>query len=264
MTIHLVNWTSHPRVDVLGVHVSAINMEVAIATVEHWLSTGQSTYVCVTGVHGVMECQRDKSLLAIHNSSGMTTPDGMPMVWASKWAGVADVDRVYGPDLMLEVCRKAAEKGWRSYFYGGKPGVAERLASALVNRYPGLKVAGIYSPPFSDLTAVEDQEIVDRINGADADLLWVGLSTPKQERWMAAHRGAITAKVMIGVGAAFDINSGGVSQAPRFVQRSGFEWLYRLLQEPSRLWRRYLRNNPEFVLKVIGRPPRLVALDRST
>lgn len=253
----------HPRVNVLGVHVSAINISKAVANLEEWLHAGHSTYVCVTGVHGVMESQRDKSLMEIHNSSGMTTPDGMPMVWASKWAGVSGVDRVYGPDLMLAVCEKAVEMGWRSYFYGSKPEVVDRLTTVLRSRYPGLQVAGAYSPPFRDLTPEEDSEIVERINQAGADLIWVGLSTPKQERWMAAHRPAVRGGVMLGVGAAFDINAGIVRQAPRLVQRSGMEWLYRLLQEPRRLSRRYLRNNPEFVLKVIARPPKVVGFDKS-
>ena len=254
---------SHPRVDVLGVRISAVTMPEAVAAFQQWIQSGESTYVCVTGVHGVMECQRDLGLLQIHNAAGMTTPDGMPMVWASKWAGVRDVERVYGPDLMLEVCRVAAEKGWSSYFYGGKPGVADRLAEKLVSRFPGLPVAGTHSPPFGDLSPDEDREIITRINQANADIVWVGLSTPKQERWMAEHRASVNAKVLVGVGAAFDINSGGVRQAPVLLQRSGFEWLYRLAQEPGRLWRRYLRNNPAFLWKVLSRPPRLVAIDRA-
>jgi N-acetylglucosaminyldiphosphoundecaprenol N-acetyl-beta-D-mannosaminyltransferase len=246
-------------VDVLGVHVSAINMDVAVNTVQEWLTSGLPNYVCVTGVHGVMECQRDPDLLSIHNSAGMVTPDGMPMVWASWWAGVSAAGRVYGPELMLELCRSSVEQGWRSFFYGGKPGVAERLAANLVERFPGFQVAGTHVPPFRDLTSAEDALVIDRINRAGADLLWVGLSTPKQERWMAVHRGLINTPVMIGVGAAFDINSGNLNQAPRFVQRSGFEWLYRLVQEPRRLWRRYLRNNPEFVIRMLRHPPRLLA-----
>lgn len=253
---------SHPRVDVLGVQISAVSMPVAVAEFERWIERGESTYVCVTGVHGVMECQRDKSLLDIHNASGMTTPDGMPMVWASKWAGVSEVDRVYGPDLMLEVCRLAAKKGWNCFFYGGKPGVADLLGASLVARFPGLRVVGSHSPPFGELTSQQDEEITALINRANADIVWVGLSTPKQERWMAEHRSSVNAKVLVGVGAAFDIISGVKRQAPRLLQRSGLEWLYRMIQEPSRLWRRYLRNNPAFVWKVLSRPPRLVAVDK--
>ena len=248
----------HPRVDVLGVQISAINLEQAIETVSGWIGNGDSRYVCVTGVHGVMESQKDHRLMSIHNASGMTTPDGMPMVWASRWAGVRDTERVYGPQLMLQVCERAAQEGWRSFFYGGKPGVAHRLAESLQGRYPGLEVGGTYSPPFRELTREEDEEVVRRINESGSHLVWVGLSTPKQERWMAAHLGRVAANVMLGVGAAFDINSGIVAQAPRFVQRAGLEWLFRLVQEPRRLWRRYLRNNPAFVAKILRRPPRLV------
>lgn len=258
-----MNGPGHPRVDVLGVQISAVSMASAVAMFDHWIRNDESTYVCVTGVHGVMECQRDRNLLNIHNASGMTTPDGMPMVWASRWAGVRSVDRVYGPDLMLEVCRLAAESGWTSFFYGGKPGVADTLAERLVAHFPGLRVAGTHSPPFGDLTPSDDEEITARINGTNPDIVWVGLSTPKQERWMADHRASLNAKVLVGVGAAFDINSGAIRQAPRVVQRSGLEWLYRLAQEPGRLWRRYLRNNPSFVWKMLSRPPRLVVIDRA-
>jgi N-acetylglucosaminyldiphosphoundecaprenol N-acetyl-beta-D-mannosaminyltransferase len=246
------------RVDVLGVGISPVSMPMAVAEISRWIEDGEQHYVCVTGVHGVMESQRDPELLLIHNGSGLTTPDGMPMVWASRWAGIRHVDRVYGPDLMLELSARAATNGWRSFFYGGAPGVAEVLASRLVERFPGLPVVGTYSPPFRSLTPEEDDEVVRMINQADPVLVWVGLSTPKQERWMADHIGKVRAPVLLGVGAAFDIHAGVLPQAPRWVQRSGFEWLYRLAREPRRLWRRYLYNNPRFVWGVLRRPPRLV------
>lgn len=246
-----------PRVDVLGVGISAVNMSMALAEIARWIEEGEQHYVCVTGVHGVMESQRDPELLRIHNASGLTTPDGMPMVWASRWAGMRHVERVYGPELMLELCAMASQRGWTSFFYGGRPGVAEELADRLVARLPDLEVVGTHSPPFRPLTPEEDNEIVDTINRADPHLLWVGLSTPKQERWMAEHVGRLRAPVLLGVGAAFDINAGLLPQAPRWVQRSGFEWLYRLLREPRRLWRRYLSNNPRFVWEILRHPPRL-------
>jgi N-acetylglucosaminyldiphosphoundecaprenol N-acetyl-beta-D-mannosaminyltransferase len=249
----------HVRVDVLGVQISAIDLEEAVVQLGTWINQGASTYVCVTGVHGVMESQRDHVLKSIHNHSGMTTPDGMPMVWASRWAGVRDARRVYGPDLMLAACAQAATAGWRSFFYGGKPGVASQLAANLEIWFPGLQVAGIHSPPFRDLTPAEDQQEVEMINATQPDLVWVGLSTPKQERWMANHLGRVDARVMIGVGAAFDIHSGNLAQAPKFVQRAGLEWLYRLGQEPERLWRRYLRNNPSFIFRIMRNPPRLIS-----
>jgi N-acetylglucosaminyldiphosphoundecaprenol N-acetyl-beta-D-mannosaminyltransferase len=246
------------RVDVLGVGVSAVHMDQAVAEIMGWIERREQHYVCVTGVHGVMESQRDPELLAIHNGSGLTTPDGMPLVWAGRRAGMAHMRRVYGPDLMLAVCRLAAERGWSCYFYGAAEGIPELLAQRLADRFPGLKVAGTLSPPFRPLTSEEDAEVVERINAAAPDILWVGLSTPKQERWMAAYLGRLRVPVMVGVGAAFDMHAGLLPQAPGWMQASGLEWLYRLYREPRRLWRRYLRNNPRFVLAILRRPPRIM------
>lgn len=247
-----------PRVDVLGVGISAVNMKLALDAIEEQLSSDQSRYVCITGVHGVMESSRDPALREIHNSSILTTPDGMPMVWAARWAGAGQVERVYGPDLMLRVCELATSHGWKSFLYGGKPGVADLLASKLRGRFPGLLVVGTHSPPFRELTTEESREEVNLINSTQADIVWVGLSTPKQERWMARNIDSLTARLVIGVGAAFDIHAGLIPQAPGWMQRSGLEWLYRLVREPRRLWRRYLRNNPSFVIQVLRNHPRLI------
>jgi len=203
-----------------------------------------------------MESQRDPELLDIHNRSGLTTPDGMPMVWAGRRAGLSGIERVYGPDLMLAVCERSVQEGWSHYFYGGKEGVAEQLAERLSTLFQGLKVVGTYSPPFRALTADESDEIVDMINTAAPDIVWVGLSTPKQEHWMAGHVDRLSASALLGVGAAFDIHAGLLPQAPAWMQRYGFEWFYRLVKEPRRLWRRYLRNNPAFVASILRRPPR--------
>jgi N-acetylglucosaminyldiphosphoundecaprenol N-acetyl-beta-D-mannosaminyltransferase len=238
------------RCNVLGVGVSAVNMATALEVIEGWVARREPHYVCVTGVHGVMECQRDGELRRIHNSAGLVTPDGMPLVWLSRARGFRTVGRVYGPDLMLEVCERSAARAWRHFFYGGPEGVAQRLADRLRERFAGLEVAGVYAPPFRPLTAEEDDGIVQRINDAHADIVWVGLSTPKQEVWMAAHVGRVAAPVLIGVGAAFDFNAGLKRQAPAWMQRSGLEWLFRLMTEPRRLWRRYLINNPSFVALV--------------
>ncbi|MEK6442235.1 WecB/TagA/CpsF family glycosyltransferase [Pseudonocardia sp. T1-2H] len=246
-----------PRVDVLGVRVSCLTLDSAVEEVTDWVGRGEHKYVCVTGVHGVMECQRDPQLLRIHNGSGLTTPDGMPMVWSARWAGQREVSRVYGPDLMLAILARAVERGWSSFFYGGGPATAELLADRLTTLFPGLQVAGTSTPPFRPLTPQEDANIVQVINDSGAQLVWVGLSTPKQERWMAEHVGRLRANALFGVGAAFDLHAGTVPQAPRWMQRSGLEWTYRLSREPRRLWRRYLRNNPAFVLNVLARPPRL-------
>lgn len=251
------NCQGPPRVDVLGVRISAVDMPTAVAEIESWVDRRERNYVCVTGVHGVMESQRDADLKMIHNRSGLTVPDGMPMVWAGHRAGAPWMSRVYGPDLMLAVLQRAIERGWSSYFYGGAEGTPELLVERLSSRFDGLKVAGTYSPPFRALTPEEDADIVRAINASGADLVWVGLSTPKQERWMAEHVDRLGVSVLIGVGAAFDFHAGLVSQAPAWMQRRGLEWLYRLGREPKRLWRRYLRNNPAFVVAILRRPSRL-------
>lgn len=243
------------RVDVLGVKVSAVDMPMALDTIRSWMDTGARHYVCVTGVHGVMESQADPGLLEIHNRSGLTTPDGMPMVWAGKAAGAHWMDRVYGPDLMLAVLAEAERQGWSSFFYGGAPEVPELLVERLTRRFPDLEVAGTYSPPFRALTEEEVVGVVERIDASGADLVWVGLSTPKQERFMAEVRPHLRAPVLFGVGAAFDFHAGRMRQAPGWMQRSGLEWLYRLVREPRRLWRRYLTNNPRFVVSILRRRP---------
>ncbi|OAH09616.1 WecB/TagA/CpsF family glycosyltransferase [Streptomyces jeddahensis] len=246
-----------PRVDVLGVGISAVDPDTALDEIAHWVETRRRTYVCVTGVHGVMECRRDPVLRRIHNSSGLTVPDGMPMVWAGRRAGATWMRRVYGPDLMLAVLERAAEEGWSSFLYGGAEGVPELLGERLVGRIPGLKIVGAYSPPYRPLTAEESAAAVATINDSGADLVWVGLSTPKQELWMGEHRDRLDAPVLLGVGAAFDFHAGLKPQAPAWMQQRGLEWAYRLAKEPRRLWRRYLRNNPAYLARVALRPPRL-------
>ena len=247
-----------PRVDVLGVEVSATDLDTAVAEIARWRRSGERRYVCVTGVHGVMESVRDPDLRDIHNRSGLTVTDGMPLVWCCRSAGLANTKRVYGPDLMLALAAKAPALGLKSYFYGGAPGVAEQLAERLEERFPGFQTVGTFSPPFRELTQDEADEVVDAINRSGADLVWVGLSTPKQERWMDAMRSRLDASALLGVGAAFDIHAGRLRQAPPWLQRHGLEWAFRLAVEPRRLWRRYLRNNPAFVLRIVRRRPRIV------
>jgi N-acetylglucosaminyldiphosphoundecaprenol N-acetyl-beta-D-mannosaminyltransferase len=235
------------RCNVLGVGISAVNLDSAAQIINGWIANRQQNYVCITGVHGVMESQQDQTLRAIHNRAGMVTPDGMPMVWLNRLAGNKHVSRVYGPDLMLKICGEGVARGTRHFFYGGGDGVADLLANKLTARFPGLDVVGTFCPPFRKMTPAEDQAVVAQINAARPDIVWVGLSTPKQEFWMSQHLGQISAPVMIGVGAAFDFHAGLKKQAPRWMQRSGMEWFYRLMTEPRRLWKRYLRNNPLFL-----------------
>jgi N-acetylglucosaminyldiphosphoundecaprenol N-acetyl-beta-D-mannosaminyltransferase len=255
--VHDVASPSFARVDVLGVGISAIDPTDALREVTRWIDNGLQHYVCVTGVHGVMESQGDPELLRIHNESGMTTPDGMPMVWAARIAGAKNTQRVYGPDLMLAVCERAAQRGWGCFLYGATDEVLEQLRSNLSDRYPGLKIVGTHSPPFRALTPEEDEAVVRQINESGAQIVWVGLSTPKQERWMASHIGRVNSSALFGVGAAFDMHAGNLRQAPRWMQRSGLEWLFRLASEPRRLWRRYAVNNPRFVLAISRRRPRI-------
>jgi N-acetylglucosaminyldiphosphoundecaprenol N-acetyl-beta-D-mannosaminyltransferase len=245
------------RVDVLGVGVSAIDMPAALATIEDWITRRERHYVCVTNVHVVIEAQRDPKLMRVLNQSGLTTPDGMPLVWAAHRAGARTVQRVYGPDLMLEVCAVAARRGWTCFLLGGRAGVPERLRERLEARFPGLRIVGTESPPFRALDADEDAALVARLNAARPDIVWVGLGAPKQELWMADHVTRLDAAVLLGVGAAFDIHAGTLAQAPPWMQRSGLEWLYRLAREPRRLWRRYLVTNPRFLWGILRQPPRM-------
>jgi N-acetylglucosaminyldiphosphoundecaprenol N-acetyl-beta-D-mannosaminyltransferase len=249
--------TDSPRVDLLGVGISVTSMQTTLAQIEAWIEEGQRRYVCVTNVHAVIECQDDPELMRIHNQSGLTVPDSAPVYWAGRLAGAKQMGPVRGPDLLPAVCAVAARRGWRSYFYGGEPGIPERLGSRLATRFPGLQVAGTYSPPFRPLTPAEDDAAVERINSSDADLVWVGLSAPKQERWMAEHRDRLRAPVLIGVGQAFDIHAGIKPEAPAWMRPIGLEWLFRLALEPRRLWRRYLRTNPRFLASVVRRRPYL-------
>lgn len=248
------------RANILGVQVATVNMKIALDVIDEWIRRREAQYVCVTGVHGVMESYRKRAIREIHNGAGLVVPDGMPLVWLSRLKGSSNVDRVYGPDLMLAVCEKASKRGYRNFFYGGGPGVAELLADRLRSRFPGLNIAGIHSPPFRALTSEEDDKVSESICRSQPDIVWVGISTPKQEMWMAQHVDRLRA-VLIGVGAAFDFHAGLKGQAPRWMMNSGLEWLFRLIQEPARLGPRYLKNNPQFVgliaLQMLG-----VRLDR--
>jgi N-acetylglucosaminyldiphosphoundecaprenol N-acetyl-beta-D-mannosaminyltransferase len=210
-----------------------------------------------------MLAQKDEEFRLIQNRSGLTTPDGMPMVWCGRWAGEKQMTRVYGPDLIDAVSARAGKEGWRVFYYGGKEGVAELLAREIQRRAPGIRNVGTYCPPFRPLSPAERSEVIDRINAAEPDIVWVGLSSPKQEYWMDDVRPELDAAALIGIGAAYDMLTGQVRQAPRFIQRSGLEWMFRLMMEPRRLWRRYVLNVPRFALKVLGNKPTLIEPPRS-
>jgi N-acetylglucosaminyldiphosphoundecaprenol N-acetyl-beta-D-mannosaminyltransferase len=238
--------------DVLGVRVNAIQIPDVVQILKQWIIRGdRGRYVAVTGMHGVIEAQHEGRFKEILNAADLTVPDGMPLVWLGRLRGFLLKRRVYGPELMLAVCDDGAKSGVRHFFYGATPSTLESLAAALTRRSPNLEIAGMISPPFRTLTAAEDCEFVSHINASRADILWIGLSTPKQERWMYDHRDRVDVPVMIGVGAAFDIHAGRTKQAPVWMREHGLEWLFRLVHEPRRLWRRYLVYGSEFVFLVV-------------
>jgi N-acetylglucosaminyldiphosphoundecaprenol N-acetyl-beta-D-mannosaminyltransferase len=251
--------TALARVDVLGVPVTPCTTDEAVETVAAWIRSGECSFATFTGVHGVMEAQRDPKVLLAHREAGMVACDGAPMVWSSRWAGVGISDRVTGRDFMLACCARAEVEGWSSFFYGGKPGLAEQVVDVLRARFPNLTIAGTHAPPFHLDADEVDQVGVDAINASGADLVWVCLSTPKQELWMAHHRDRLWPTALFGVGAAFDYIAGSLPRAPRWMQRAGLEWLFRLLREPRRLARRYLRNNPAFIRAIARRRPRIIS-----
>jgi N-acetylglucosaminyldiphosphoundecaprenol N-acetyl-beta-D-mannosaminyltransferase len=237
----------NPRTNVLGVGISLINMDIALDRLDRWVAERAREYVTICTVHTVMDCRRDERLRQIVNAGGMTTPDGMPLVWLSRLAGHRYVSRVYGPDLMLAEMAASQARAHRHFFYGGQEGVADRLAASMRRRFPGVSIVGTLTPPMGTAEELCNARTAAAINAAQPDIVWVGLTAPKQERWMACMRPQLEASVLIGVGAAFDFHTGRVAQAPRWMQRAGLEWLFRLLHEPRRLWRRYLIDNPWFL-----------------
>jgi N-acetylglucosaminyldiphosphoundecaprenol N-acetyl-beta-D-mannosaminyltransferase len=230
---------------VLGIGVNAVQIPDVVAQMECWISEGDRChFIAVTGMHGITEAQHDPLFKKILNSADLVVPDGMPLVWLGRHHGYPMERRVYGPELMQTFCHATGAK-YRHFFYGGMPGVPTLLAELLQRKY-NIKAVGNYSPPFRALSKKEDEEIVALINAARPEVLWIGLSTPKQERWMYEHRDKLGAPVVVGVGAAFDLNSGKSRQAPRWMREHGLEWFFRLLQEPRRLWRRYLVYGSQF------------------
>jgi N-acetylglucosaminyldiphosphoundecaprenol N-acetyl-beta-D-mannosaminyltransferase len=240
----------HPHVDVLGVDLSAINMNRALDLAEGWIANGGSAYICMTGVHGVMEAQSNPGLLRVLNNAFINAPDGMPMSWVGWLQGHKQMDRVYGPDFMTSLCQRSVAKGYRHYLYGGQPSVTQDLKQALEQRFPNLLVVGTYTPPFRDLTPDEEDDLLTDVQTAKPDIVWVGLSTPKQELFMARYVNKLRVPLLVGVGAAFDFHTGRLDETPAWIKRAGLQWLHRLLQDPRRLWKRYLLNNPAFVWRI--------------
>ena len=232
---------------ILGMRVDATSYPDAVDRIVSWARNREKRYVCIATVNNVMEAYDDDAFMRVMNAADLVTPDGMPLVWGLRALGVRDASRVYGPDLTPLVLRAAADAGIPVGFHGGAPDVLDELVEVSRERFPGLEVAYAWSPPFRPLTPDEERSVTDRINASGARIVFVGLGCPKQERWMFEHRADVAA-VTIGVGAAFDFMTNRKRQAPAAMQRAGLEWLFRLATEPRRLWRRYLRHNPRFVV----------------
>ncbi len=238
---------------VVNVGISKTSYAEVVALCRRWSEERKTSrrararYICVTSVHGIIMAQDDPEIARILNEADIATPDGMPLVWAIRSFGWKEQQRVYGPTLMLELCRDAAQTGQRIFLYGSREQTLMLLIERLKARFPALCVSGSYSPPFRALTTEEHETAQRLIRQADPDLIFVGISTPKQEKWMYEHRDCFPGVTMIGVGAAFDFHAGRTRQAPAWIQRNGFEWLFRLSVEPARLWRRYLLLTPRFL-----------------
>lgn len=236
------------RLNLLGVRVSAFTLDAAVDELDVAVASGRRAYACTCPVYTLMQGHERAEVRAALNGADWVTADGMPVVWALRALGAVGAGRVYGPDLMLALTARSAGRGYRQFYLGGAPGVADALASEMTRRFSGLPVAGTLCPPFRALAAHEEQAMLQQVNAAGADIVWVGLGSPKQDLWMARYRAQLTAPLLVGVGAAFDFFTGRQKQAPRWMQGAGLEWLFRFSQEPRRLWRRYVIYNPKFVL----------------
>lgn len=239
--------TSRVRLPVVGTPIDVVDWDTALLSVFRWARSRESRVVCICNVHSVTTARDDETLRKAIASADMATPDGAPVAWLLRRLGAAKQARINGPDLLLRCCEAAQDRGESMYFYGASDQTLGLLVANLRHLFPRLTIAGTYSPPYHELTREEDEEIVSMINGSGAQIVWVGLGCPKQEKWMLAHRGRVNA-VMIGVGAAFDYHAGTIRRAPPWMRNAGLEWLYRLASEPRRLWRRYLGTNTRFIM----------------
>lgn len=237
-----------PTAEVLGVPMALTDYDRTMDWIDATIATRGRGYVCVAAVHTVMVFQEDAELREAVLKSDLTVPDGTPIVWAMNALGHPLSQRVYGPELMARHCERSVKTGARIFLYGGaNQGALVQLALNLRRRYPGVRIVGGYSPPYRKLSAEEEDAVASEINASGADIVWVGIGVPKQEKWMAAMRDRLDAPVLIGVGAAFDFHAGRVAQAPDWIQALGMEWAFRLSREPRRLWKRYAMYNPKFV-----------------
>ncbi|WP_293996359.1 WecB/TagA/CpsF family glycosyltransferase [Sphaerotilus sp.] len=246
----LISGGERTLVSVVGAPIDAISWDETCAVITGWAQRRESRYVCICNVHSVITAQQDPDFHDVIQEADMATPDGAPVAWMMRRLGYRNQMRINGPDLMFRYCAQAAQRDERIFLYGNTPGTLETLQKSLHKTFPTLQISGSYSPPFRALTPEEDAEVVQRINASGAGTVWVSLGCPKQERWMAAHRGRIQA-VMVGVGAAFDYHAGTLQRAPGWMQRLGLEWLHRFWSEPRRLGRRYIVTNTRFMVQVV-------------
>lgn len=240
----------YDRCNILGVDVGVTSLDKTLSTITADLVNLKGHYICVSNVHTIVMSYDDRHYREIQNTGFMVLPDGKPLSIVSRLRGHKNARRVTGPDLMGSIFNISERNGYRHFFYGSTNDTLEMLKSELVKRYPSLDIAGMFSPPFRELTKLEDNEIVDMINKTRPDFIWVGLGAPKQEYWMSRNRGKLKG-LMIGVGAGFDYFAGNINRAPLWMQKMSLEWLFRLIQEPQRLWKRYLVYNTRFLILVI-------------
>ena len=257
--VRMLHHTSAPaaNVTILGVPIDTLDISSVVQIIGDWIKGKENHYVCVCDVHSVICAQDDELHMHALCSADLALPDGIGLVWVGQLRGYTQMRRVCGADLLRAVCASSVDQGWRHYFLGGEPGVSQLLATKMAERYPGLAIVGTDSPPFRPPSANERQQTEERIHEAKPDIIWVGLGCPKQERWMLSHCGE--AAVLIGIGAAFDFESGRIKRAPVWMQVSGLEWAYHLISEPRRLWRRYFYCIPRFIagslIELIGARP---------
>lgn len=241
---------SEDRANVLGVEVDALELHGALAQIEAALNARRKGYICMAGVHGIMEAQRNPEVMRAYAESLMTLPDGMPTVWVGKLQGHQAIRQITGPDLMLEVFRRRQFAELRHFFYGGKPGVAQELAQNFSRRFPWGRIVGTYTPPFRELTLLEERELISVLRRLQPSIVWVGISTPRQELFMRQYLSLLDTTLMFGVGAAFDFHTGRIKDCAAWIKRAGLQWLHRLIQDPRHLLWRYLRNNPAFLWQI--------------
>ena len=249
---HAVDKKSIPIVNILGVRIAAINMDWLLKFTEKYIKNLSGDYICVSNVHTTVTSYEDKSYRLVQNGGMLAIPDGGPLSSIGRRRGAKKMDRTTGPSYMDEVLRRSVALGWKHYFYGSTQDTLDKLRTEINKKYPGLQIVGMYSPPFRAMKEEEDQEIVEDINAVAPDFLWVGLGAPKQEKWMAKHQGKVKG-LMVGVGAAFDYFAGNIKRAPGWMQKANLEWLYRLIQDPKRLFKRYFVTNSKFIWHAVIR-----------